>query len=495
MSCPFGSTSEILSATDGGAKNTVASFAWTIRIDDVDIVSCHGPVSGPTPGSYRAECYGILSLLLYLHLATCDCPSPAPFSQMTVHLDCQSLLTKLHLHQDRQYFTPHEAISPERDVLMQIESLLDVLALSFSFKFVKGHQDDNKALHELDSPALANIQADSLASLALSSVAPSNDVLFFPASVCHLHVKTISITRNIASTIHHLVYEQPMRQYIVSSRPWSFTCDIDWQVYSMICNQNYRRPTFFLKWTHRLLPVGHVVHRRHPLASPYCPACGLYEDHDHLLACEHESRHPLKKKLLKDLRSDLDRDYYDPILCDILIEGLLCVLHSTPFPFNKFPRDYQVLCQSQSSLGWSNLLKGFCSIHWRRLQNEFFVDNFYPKMVDKLGILSSLRSLINSIHAIWKLRNNQRHCADNDFHQSELSRQTIETIVDLYNLRDRVLPCDKHLFHESLDDHLSKPQSSLRAWVTNHSEQLFRSHQQAIKDNVTHTNSLTSYFT
>ena len=140
---------------------------------------------------------------------------------MTVHLDCQSLLTKLHLHQERQYFTPHEAISPERDVLMKIESLLDVLTLSFCFKFVKGHQDDDKDIHELNSLALANIQADSLASSALLSVAPSNDVIFFPASVCHLTVKTVSVTRNIASTIRHLIYEQPMRQYIVSSRPWS----------------------------------------------------------------------------------------------------------------------------------------------------------------------------------------------------------------------------------------------------------------------------------
>ena len=80
------------------------------------------------------------------------------------------------------------------------------------------------------------------------------------------------------------------------------------------------------------------------------------------------------------------------------------------------------------------------------------------------------------------------------FTSPNLSRQTIDTIVDLYELRDRVLPCDKHLFFSSVDDHLSQPQSSLRAWVTNHSEQLFRSHQQAIKDNVTHTHSITTYF-
>ena len=77
ISCPFGSTSEIISATNGSAKDPIAFFGWTIRLDDTDIVTCSGPVSGPNPGSYSAEC-----LLLYLHLPTCDRPGPVPFSQM-----------------------------------------------------------------------------------------------------------------------------------------------------------------------------------------------------------------------------------------------------------------------------------------------------------------------------------------------------------------------------------------------------------------------------
>ena len=207
ISCPFGSTSEIISATDGSAKDPIASFGWTIRLDDIDIVTCSGPVSGSNPGSYRAECYGVLSLLLYLHLLTCDRPGPVPFSQMSIHLDCQSLLRRLHLHQSRQYYTPREAVSPERDVLLQIESLLDILSISFNFYFVKGHQDDDKPVEELNSAALGNICADHLASNALSSVTPSSSVLFFPASICRILVRQILITRNIANTIRHMIYE------------------------------------------------------------------------------------------------------------------------------------------------------------------------------------------------------------------------------------------------------------------------------------------------
>ena len=66
----------------------------------------------------------------------------------------------------------------------------------------------------------------------------------------------------------------------------------------------------------------------------------------------------------------------------------------------------------------------------------FFHDNFQPVMVDKLGVLSSLHAVIDSIQSIWLFRNQQRHGADTDQHQSKLSHQTIDTIVDLYELCD-----------------------------------------------------------
>ena len=75
-----------------------------------------------------------------------------------------------------------------------------------------------------------------------------------------------------------------MRQYILGSRDWSFTCDIDWEFYHTLCNQESRRPNFFIKWSHCLLPVGHVVHRRNAKESPNCPACDNYEDHDRFLS-------------------------------------------------------------------------------------------------------------------------------------------------------------------------------------------------------------------
>ena len=115
-------------------------------------------------------------------------------------------------------------------------------------------------------------------------------------------------------------------------------------------------------------------------------------------------------------------------------------------------------------------------------------------MLDKPGLLSVLHHLLDSILAICTFRNTQRHGADNAIHESETTRQTIEAISELYELRDDVLPLDRRLFRQSLDVHLTESQSSLRAWLSNHSTQLHRSHHAAQGLNVSHTNPLESYF-
>ena len=72
LSCPFGSTSEIISATDGSAKDTIACFGWSIRLDDTNIVTCSGPVTyqlqisvrtGNMICNYGATSYTLLEVL------------------------------------------------------------------------------------------------------------------------------------------------------------------------------------------------------------------------------------------------------------------------------------------------------------------------------------------------------------------------------------------------------------------------------------------------
>ena len=58
---------QVLAATDGGSTAVAASFGWTLRHKTRDLVTCFGPTDTPTSTPFRAECFGLLSLLCFLH--------------------------------------------------------------------------------------------------------------------------------------------------------------------------------------------------------------------------------------------------------------------------------------------------------------------------------------------------------------------------------------------------------------------------------------------
>ena len=162
-----------------------------------------------------------------------------------------------------------------------------------------------------------------------------------------------------------------MSKYIISSCLWSFTCDIDWSVYASVCNQNYHCPTFFLKWTHHLLTVGHVA----DILSLVCiiRLVGYTRTMTiFLLAC----MNPVicwNNKWLRIFGPILIVTVTILFLCDILFEGIHFVLHSNLFPFlTSFP------CLIRSHVRANPILAGqifwkffFCSIHWHCLHNQF----------------------------------------------------------------------------------------------------------------------------
>ena len=141
-----------------------------------------------------------------------------------------------------------------------------------------------------------------------------------------------------------------------------------------------------------------------------------------------------------------------------------------------------------------NLLKGFSSLFWKSLQDAHFILIHQPNCLGSNGVLSAIFPLIDSIHDIWLFHNSQHHSADNIIRESKLSCKTVEAIADLYELWDKVLPPDRCIFWSTLDDHLKESQSSLHAWLSNHSTHLYQSFHAMEKLQAYNTHSLSFYF-
>ena len=118
------------------------------------------------PFNYRSEWIGLLSMLTYFQILCQFYPFLNTSAPINVYLDNSSLLTRVRHHQNCLYHSPSEALLPECDCLLQIESILDSAPLSFLFHHVKSHQDDDMPSDSLSTPAQTNVRADSLATHA-----------------------------------------------------------------------------------------------------------------------------------------------------------------------------------------------------------------------------------------------------------------------------------------------------------------------------------------
>ena len=314
-----------LAASDGGTLPHHAAFGWVLRDHLNPLSHCYGPVSGYKPTPYRAECFGLLSFVSFLH---CILPQLPSSSSLSVHCDNKSLCHRIQLHTTRYYYSPSEAISPERDVISQIESVMDSLPLNLQIHHIKSHQDDTALLSTLSIPAQANCAADDLATRGLHECSPASLSPLFPAAQCQLVIQNATITSRHASVIRRLAYESHLRKHICTTQKWGHSHYVDWAVFETLCTRNTRSIRFFLKWIHRVLPVGKTLHRRNPAESPFCPACGQLETQEHLLYCRHTSRHLYYQKLMTTLRTSVDKLPTDPILIDILIDGVNSIFTS-----------------------------------------------------------------------------------------------------------------------------------------------------------------------
>ena len=181
----------------------------------------------------------------------------------------------------------------------------------------------------------------------------------------------------------------------------------------------------------------------------------------------------------------------DPVLSDILTDGINSVFTGCPISDSSYPLPYRLLCRQQALIGWDNLLRGFASTEWSALEASY-------QQAHDLKIAPAIVFTIHHVwpvlHELWVFRCSQRHARDLERHTNEVRRQVIASITDLYNQRHLVLPTDRSVFPSDLTQHLQSSTSDLQAWLLNHQSYLRHSISESTRQNLTNTSSLTSYF-
>jgi hypothetical protein len=224
--------------SDGGAVHNCGSFGWVIgHKDGRRLAQGSGSVFGFDPRSYRAEGHGAKASHLFILHCFRYCKKSIPTGQFTFYCDNQGLLKKLTYLLSYKKAIHATCLHSEWDIVSSVYHLQSRFNPPPELLHVKGHQDDESPLEELDLQSLLNIEADALATTELQEYGSiKHSVPFDPSCEVQLTIAGRTVTRQLGYAIPNQQHLAAFRQYYEKRFAWdqSIFGTIDWPHFAMV---------------------------------------------------------------------------------------------------------------------------------------------------------------------------------------------------------------------------------------------------------------------
>jgi hypothetical protein len=343
-----------------------------------------------------------------------------------------------------------------------------------------------------------NTQADSLATMELNEFStPMLTVPFDPESKVMFSIDGISVTRRLETTIRTKARLPELKTYYQQRLGWDHRTyqAVDWDLFGSVFPKMNKRRNFLTKFCLYNLPTGDRLHRRNESYDDRCPTCHASDEtDDHILQCPSPARRAWRSDLINTLLKPID-DFVDPVLLDIIREGLLRFFRDDHLDPTPYPPRYQRLLKQQAAIGWNNFLRGKLSEDWRYLQQQHCKrHNIKMNHKQRLWLNKLLRTMWIRIHDLWLARNDDRHGRNTKAKFQASHDQVQRTIRSLYLLKDKVLSEDQDLFYDDVETHLLQPLRELNSWVSCHQGLIAYSVRTAKLAAKSHTLPITEHF-
>ena len=156
------SSTTFIAASDGSVNNGNGTFGWIISTNTgLRMLQNKGRAFGYPMTSFRAEAFGICSILIYL--STQSNATQGFFTTLQIVCDNEALVDTINqlLTQSRPEF-PNDTLKPDWDVLQCIRNTHQQTP-TVQIRWIKSHQDEDIHFKDLSLPAQLNCEADQLA--------------------------------------------------------------------------------------------------------------------------------------------------------------------------------------------------------------------------------------------------------------------------------------------------------------------------------------------
>ena len=299
--------------------------------------------------AYRSELMGITVLMSELaHIAK----NNSVQASIAIGCDNKGAVEKLNRLQ-----IPVNPNSQHFDLIQTIQQIMQESHMTFSFYWIKSHQDDNNELNELTRSEYLNVIVDSVAkSFNYECQVRDNQYHQDPLDSirkCKIiwedqnTYDKIQIRSLLGKTLRQLISSQNTKEYICYKKkiePHDFH-KVDWDQLQYSVKGTSRNMQIWLsKWITGFMGTGKHLQLIGYQAQNTCPRCLMPENIDHVLRCQSDSALGLWETEVNTLVEDMLQRQGCPTLMRILRKYLEVWHRQEELPsLLEYSRPYQTL--------------------------------------------------------------------------------------------------------------------------------------------------------
>jgi hypothetical protein len=460
-------TETITIVSDGGCIQEIGSYGWVVAHNNRIIVTGQGRAYGGPMSSHRAEAFGKLSWMVFIHRFL-------QFTNIKVKCGLESFCdNKSVIEQTKTTETMEEcykAMMPNYDVVneivMQQQKIMVQISAYKAGAHVKGHQDRNKAKKDMTLEEKLNVSADELATQVLKQMQKQDckpEDLQLPSCNAYLMSNGTLVSSNERRTLLWQWAEFNIQQYYEEKLGVN-TQELHYINWAGLKIARGRLPgniqMFSQKYSIGWLATGSRMERMGKQVVG-CPLCKEDEDNDHLLKCK--GRREETMKTLDEFHLFLTSIDTYPEVQYGLTQEITKWVHDESY-YEVYSNEIELAVETQKSIGWKFLPRGFVAGNWGYQQEQYLQENKKTTLGNTWSANVS-EWWIKQVFSIWEKRNNAIHAPTEGATRDKA--EALAQVQKLYSHEMDISETDRGIFSMPLERRLTLPWKILADWVDN----------------------------
>ena len=315
------------------------------------------------------------------------------------------------------------------DLSSCLHQLLRNSPLQWQFRHVKGHQDKDQAIEDIDIWGQLNMVADAYAKVALwrsldnDTEQPNMQQLrqAIPALQVTYHNRTTIIVSNLRKRLTHYIAQERMLHYWRESETFGHRHEFDKEVLTHAArNIPIQLQIWLPKWTSGICGVGKWLARWKDQNHSKCPRCLTdNETVDHVIHCQHEDASLTWNSGIEDIKEWMINHNAIPGLAEAV--GLRLTQWRNHLPITameQYDESVRAIITAQDIAGWEEVRYGALHPIWSQEQGKYLTA-LGKRTTGTAWMSQFIRKYWQLQHSMWIHRNSFVHKDGKSIHQHE----------------------------------------------------------------------------